>query len=84
MNRVAHRTPSDGNLSRHLLVLEEAGCVEIDKGYGGKRPRTWVLITKTGRRALGDKVASLKPLVRQLKEPLDEAASLELEPSLRR
>ena len=31
----------------------------IDKGYEGKRPRTWVLTTKTGRRALSDEVASL-------------------------
>ena len=41
------------------MVLEEAGCVDIDKGYEGKRPRTWVLTTKTGRRALSDEVASL-------------------------
>ena len=72
---------SDGNLSRHLLVLEEAGYVEIDKGYEGKRPRTWVRITKAGRRALGDEVASLKALVRQLERPADEEASPAPEPA---
>ena len=30
-----------GNLSRHITVLAEAGLVEVDKGYDGKRPRTW-------------------------------------------
>jgi DNA-binding MarR family transcriptional regulator len=67
---------SDGNLSRHLTILEEAGYVDIDKGYEGKRPRTWVRITKTGRRALSDEVASLKALVRQFEEPLNDVADV--------
>lgn len=29
---------TDGNLSRHLRVLEEAGLLEIRKGYAGRRP----------------------------------------------
>lgn len=31
-----------GNLSQHLAVLEKAGLVEIEKGYEGKRARTWL------------------------------------------
>jgi DNA-binding transcriptional ArsR family regulator len=31
---------TDGNLSRHLQVLQEAGLVEIRKGYEGNRPQT--------------------------------------------
>ena len=34
-----------GNLSKHLTVLEEAGLIEVEKGYVGRRPRTWVRIT---------------------------------------
>ena len=34
-----------GNLSRHLTVLEDAGLIQVSKGYEGKRPRTWVKIT---------------------------------------
>ena len=30
-----------GNLSKHLTVLEQAGMVEVEKGYTGRRPRTW-------------------------------------------
>ena len=29
---------TDGNLSRHLQVLQEARLVEISKGYDGDRP----------------------------------------------
>jgi predicted ArsR family transcriptional regulator len=54
-----------GNLSRHLTVLEEAGLVQVDKGYEGRRPRTWVRITGKGRAALAAELAALTELVRQ-------------------
>jgi DNA-binding MarR family transcriptional regulator len=40
---------TDGNLSRHLTTLLEAGLVEIWKGYKGKRPQTLVRLTPAGR-----------------------------------
>ena len=52
-----------GNLSQHLTVLQAAGLVHIDKGYEGKRARTWVSKTKAGSRALRDEVSALKSLV---------------------
>ena len=54
-----------GNLSRHLTVLEEAGLVQVWKGYEGKRPRTWVKITADGRAALTTEIAALTELVRR-------------------
>lgn len=54
-----------GNLSRHLTVLEEAGLIRVEKGYEGRRPRTWVGITSTGRAALAAEVATLAELVRR-------------------
>lgn len=54
---------SDGNLSRHLQVLEQAGLVKIDKVFEGKRPRTWVSITKQGRSAFDKEMASLRALL---------------------
>jgi len=54
-----------GNLSRHITVLAEAGLVEVDKGYEGKRPRTWVRITPIGREALAAEMAALEALVRR-------------------
>lgn len=54
-----------GNLSRHISVLAEAGMVEVEKGYEGKRPRTWVRITPAGRKALAAEMAALGVLVRR-------------------
>jgi DNA-binding MarR family transcriptional regulator len=54
-----------GNLSRHIAVLEEAGLVAVDKGYEGRRPRTWIRITKPGQRALAAEIAALETLVRR-------------------
>ncbi|CAL8967776.1 hypothetical protein CELL_00083 [Cellulomonas sp. T2.31MG-18] len=55
-----------GNLSQHLAVLERAGLVDIEKGYEGRRPRTWVRLTKAGGTALREELAALKALIRQL------------------
>jgi DNA-binding MarR family transcriptional regulator len=54
-----------GNLSRHVTVLEEAGLVEVEKGYEGRRPRTWVSITRKGKTALAAELDALASLVRQ-------------------
>jgi DNA-binding MarR family transcriptional regulator len=54
-----------GNLSKHLTVLEQAGMVEVEKGYAGRRPRTWVRITAQGRAALAAELATLTELLRR-------------------
>ena len=56
-----------GNLSKHVTVLEEAGMVEVEKGYAGRRPRTWVRITAQGRAALAAELAALTELLRRHK-----------------
>jgi DNA-binding MarR family transcriptional regulator len=55
---------TDGNLSRHLQVLQEAGLVEVTKGYEGNRPHTTCRLTKNGRRRFLDYLAVLERLVR--------------------
>ena len=59
---------TDGNLSRHLDVLREAGLIEITKGYEGNRPLTTCRLTKTGRRRFLDYLAVLEGLVRDAAE----------------
>lgn len=54
---------SDGNLSRHIQVLEEAGLVKVEKGFEGRRPRTWVSATKAGRAALAAELEALRELI---------------------
>lgn len=59
---------TDGNLNRHLQALDDAGLVTVSKGYDGKRPRTWVKLTRDGRRALRQELSSLERLVQQLND----------------
>jgi DNA-binding MarR family transcriptional regulator len=59
-----------GNLSRHLTVLEEAGMVQVEKGYQGRRPQTWVRITSHGRAALAAELAALTELIRRHAQPV--------------
>lgn len=54
-----------GNLSRHLTVLENAKLVALKKDYVGRRPRTWIRITKNGRAALAREIAALEALVQR-------------------
>ncbi|GAA1384464.1 winged helix-turn-helix domain-containing protein [Catellatospora chokoriensis] len=58
---------SDGNLSRHLRVLEEAGLVEIRKGYEGRKPCTWLKLTRQGAAALRQEIAALEQLVARMR-----------------
>ncbi len=43
---------SDGNLSAHARKLEEAGYVECNKSFEGRRPKSEYRITAAGRKAL--------------------------------
>jgi DNA-binding MarR family transcriptional regulator len=57
---------TDGNLSRHLTVLEEAGYVQIEKVFEGKKPRTFVAVTRSGRAAFDHEVNALQQLLNGL------------------
>ncbi|MCS7173097.1 MAG: transcriptional regulator [Armatimonadetes bacterium] len=54
-----------GNLSAHLRVLEEAGYIAVDKGYVGRRPRTWIRATPKGREAFREELETLLELSRK-------------------
>lgn len=55
---------TDGNLSRHLQVLEEAGIVAVTKGYEGRRPHTSCRLTQVGRQRFDAYLAVLEQAVR--------------------
>jgi DNA-binding MarR family transcriptional regulator len=57
---------SAGNLSQHLGVLENAGLISVEKGYAGKRARTWITLTNAGRAALAEEITQLKRLISQI------------------
>ena len=52
-----------GNLSKHLSVLEGAGLIEVEKGYEGRRGRTWITLTASGNTALTEEIGRLKQLI---------------------
>jgi len=58
---------TQGNLSMHLRKLEEAGYVEIEKGYLGRRPRTRVRLTVKGRKAFATYLDALAQLLEHLR-----------------
>jgi DNA-binding MarR family transcriptional regulator len=66
-----------GNLGQHLTVLEKAGLAHIEKGYEGKRPRTWVVLTSAGQTALREEIAHLKQLIRQVEKATPEPGAPE-------
>ena len=54
---------TDGNLSRHLQVLEAGGYVSIEKTFDRRRPRTWISLTKQGRAAFAAEIEALRALI---------------------
>jgi len=54
---------SDSALSKQLATLEQAGYVEIGRGFVGKRPRTSARLTPAGRAAFEQHVAALQEMV---------------------
>jgi DNA-binding transcriptional ArsR family regulator len=55
---------SDGNLSQHLQILQEAKLVKIEKTFEGNRPQTMCCLTHDGRVRFLDYLALLEQLVR--------------------
>lgn len=53
---------SDSVLSRQSSQLEELGIVAIKKGYVGKRPRTWLSLTREGRTKWASHLAALQAI----------------------
>jgi DNA-binding MarR family transcriptional regulator len=55
---------TDGNLNRHLRVLEEARMVDIAKGHDRNRPQTICRITASGRKRYLEYLSTLEQVVR--------------------
>jgi len=54
---------TDGNLSRHIQVLQEARLVETSKGTQGNRPQTRCRLTPEGRRRYLDYLSVLEQVI---------------------
>ncbi|OED36407.1 transcriptional regulator [Chromatiales bacterium (ex Bugula neritina AB1)] len=62
---------TDGNLSRHLQVLQEAGHVAVHKGYEGNRPHTSCKLTASGRKQFLQYLDLLEKIVRDANDALE-------------
>ena len=66
---------TDGNLSRHLNVLEKGRMVEILKGHEHNRPQTVCRITSAGRKRYLEYLSTLEQVIRDAaRETKDEPA----------
>lgn len=62
---------TDGNLSRHLEVLREAGLVEVWKGFENRRPQTLCRLSVPGRQRF---LAYLEQLEQVIRDAMPKAA----------
>ena len=67
---------TDGNLSRHLSVLEAAKMVEIAKGIDHNRPLTVCRITASGRKRYLEYLSTLEQVVRDAAKGAKEDAEV--------
>jgi DNA-binding HxlR family transcriptional regulator len=67
---------TDGNLSRHLNVLEEEGIVEIVKSFPNNRPQTLCRITGRGRQRYLEYLQVLEKVVRDASDAMKMAERL--------
>lgn len=67
---------TDGNLNRHLKVLQDEQFVELWKGYRHRRPQTLIRITALGRQRFLDYVAVLEQVVSDAARLAKSAAEL--------
>ncbi len=54
---------TDGNLAAHLRRLENAGYVEVEKRFVGRRPQSLYRLTDKGRRAFERYLDALEALL---------------------
>ena len=59
---------TDGNLNRHLKVLEDDGVVRIEKKFVGVKPRTTVHITRAGLDRFNEYLAALGDVLQKARK----------------
>jgi DNA-binding MarR family transcriptional regulator len=58
---------SDGNLSVHARKLEEAGYLDCEKSFAGRKPHTVYRLTDSGRHALERYLQHMEAIIRATK-----------------
>ena len=66
---------TDGNLSRHLQVLNEAGLIEVWKGFHRNRPQTICKMTDDGRKRFYEYINVLENVIADAMQAAKPAAA---------
>ncbi len=64
---------TDGNLTSHLRILQEAGLISLSKSTGETRPQTICVLTDTGRSAFTQYLGHLEQIVAQFRKTTPSA-----------
>ena len=63
---------TDGNLGAHLVKLEDARYIKVEKTFIARKPRTFVSATGKGRNAFADHITALEQIIHsEKKQKLD-------------
>jgi DNA-binding MarR family transcriptional regulator len=73
---------TDGNLNRHLRVLEKGQMIEIVKNFDRNRPQTVCRITASGRARFLDYLSTLEQVIRDAARVTREPSASGLAPRL--
>jgi len=68
---------TDGNLSRHIKVLQEAGLVSVNKTFERNRPHTTCGLTAKGRRQFLEYIDILEQVVRDAGHAMEDKSKSE-------
>ena len=63
---------TDGNLSTHLRVLEEAGYLQLEKKFIKRKPKTYCRLTPTGREAFRLYLEQLELIIRLARQEAEQ------------
>ena len=71
---------TDGNLNRHLKVLEDAGAIEIGKTFVDSKPRTTVSLSKSGLESFSEYLGALDEVLKKARSalPIDRKGRISL------
>jgi DNA-binding MarR family transcriptional regulator len=73
---------TDGNLNRHLRVLEKGKMIEIVKNYDRNRPQTVCRITASGRARYLDYLSTLEQVIRDAAKATRQPSTSGIVPGL--
>ncbi len=59
---------TEGNLSRHMRKLEDAGYVKVKKFFEKRRPKTTYKLTRKGKKALKEYIETIESIIKEAKE----------------